>query len=89
MTTEGGGADPPAARVSAALPTDVGLHGTVGAFKFSQEERNEYAEWLVHYFMANDIEAEEKRCAILLTAVGPGTYRLIKTCLSKAHETAI
>ena len=82
MTTVGGGADPPAARVPAALPTAVGLHGTVGAFTSAQEEWSEYAERLVHYFVANDIEAEEKRRAILLTAVGPGTYRLIKTLAS-------
>ena len=82
MTTEGGGADPPAARVLAVLPTAVGLHGTVGAFTSAQEEWSEYAERLVHYFVANDIEAEVKRRAILLTAVGPGTYRLIKTLAS-------
>ena len=82
MTTVGGGADPLAAREPAALPTAVGLHGTVGAFTSTQEEWSEYAERLVHYFVANDIEAEEKRRAILLTAIGPGTYRLIKTLAS-------
>ena len=51
MTTVGGGADPPAARVPAALPTAVGLHGTVGAFTSAQEEWSEYAERLVHYFV--------------------------------------
>ena len=34
----------------------VGLHGTVGAFDSSQSE---YVEWLVHYFVANNIEAED------------------------------
>ena len=82
MSTEGGGADPPAARAPAALPTAVGLHGTVGAFNSSQGEWSEYAERLVHYFVANDIMVEEKRRAILLTAVGPGTYRLLKTLAS-------
>ena len=82
MSTEGGGEDPPAARVLAALPTAVGLHGTVSAFDPSQEEWREYAERLVHYFVANCIEAEEKKRAILLTAVAPGTYRLLKTLAS-------
>ena len=35
----------------------------------SMELLEEYAERLVHYFVANDIIAEEKRHAILLTAV--------------------
>ena len=82
MTTEGGGPHPPAARVPAALPTAIGLHGTVGAFTSSQEEWSEYPVRLVHYFVANDIEAEAKRRAILPTAVGPGTYRLMKTLAS-------
>ena len=85
MLNVGGGEDPPAARVLAALPTAVGLHGTVSAFDPSQEEWSEYAERLVHYFVANGIEAEENKRAILLTAVTPGTYRLIKTRI--AQET--
>ena len=84
MTTEEGGVDPapPAARVSAALPPVVGLHGTVGVFDASQEEDwNEYAERLMHYFVANDIVAEARR-AILLTVVGPGTFRLLNPLAS-------
>ena len=83
MTTEEGvDPAPPAARVSAALPPVFGLHGSVGVFDSSQEEWNEYAERLMHYFVANDIVAEEKRRAILLTVVGPGTFRLLKTLAS-------
>ena len=45
----------PAARPPAALPpAPVGLHGTARAFDPSQEEWGEYAERLVHYFVAND-----------------------------------
>ena len=60
----------------------VGLHGIVGPFDPAQEEWCEYAERLGHYFVANDIAAVEKKRAILLTAVGPGTYRLLKTLAS-------
>ena len=81
MSTEEG-VDVPAARVTAALPTTVGLHGTAGTFDASQEEWSEYAERLVYYFLANGIEAEERRRAILLTVVRPGTYRLLKTLAS-------
>ena len=60
----------------------VGLHGIVGPFDPSQEEWCEYAERLSHYFIANDIVGEEKRRAVLLTVVGPATYRLLKTLAS-------
>ena len=47
-----------------------------------QEDWVEYAERLESYFVANDITDVAKRRAILLNAVGPTTYRLIKTlCL--------
>ena len=73
----------PDARVPAALPLPaVGLHGAAGVFDSSREEWSEYAERLGHYFVANDIASEEKRRAILLTAVGPTTYRLLKTLAS-------
>jgi hypothetical protein len=51
----------PAARVPAALLPAVGLHGAACAFDSSQEEWSEYAERLVHYFVANDIVGEDKR----------------------------
>ena len=57
-------------------------HEIIGAFSPSQEEWSEYVERLVHYYVANDIVGEEKRRAILLTAVGPATYRLLKTLVS-------
>ena len=60
----------------------VGLHGVVGPFDPSQEEWCEYAERLSHYFVANDIAGEEKRRAVLLTVVGPTTYRLLNTLAS-------
>ena len=46
------------------------------------EELCEYTERFTHYFVANDIVAVEKRRAIFLTAVGPTTYRLLKTLVS-------
>ena len=67
----------------AAAPTPVaGLHGIIGPFNPAQEEWCEYSERQAHYFIANDIASEEKKRAILLTAVGPGTYRLLKTLAS-------
>ncbi|CAI8026528.1 hypothetical protein GBAR_LOCUS15235 [Geodia barretti] len=72
-----------AAPPPAAAPTPaVSLLGVIGPFDPTQEEWREYAERLVHYFVANDIASEGKQRAILLTAVGPGTYRLLKTLAS-------
>ena len=62
------------------------MHGAAGVFDTSREEWSEYAERLGHYFVANDIASEEKRRAILLTAVGPTTYRLLKTLASPLNE---
>ena len=70
------------AHVAAATEPPLGLLGSVSVFVRSQEKWSEYAERLVHYFIANDIAGEDKRRAILLNAVGPGTYRLLKTLAS-------
>ena len=70
------------ARVAAATQPPLGLLGSVSVFDRSQDEWSEYAERLVHYFVANDIASENKRRAILLNAVGPGMYRLLKTIAS-------
>ena len=60
----------------------VGLHGTAPVFDSTEEERVEYGECLDSYFLANDIADPVKKRAILVNAVGPKTYRLIKTlCL--------
>lgn len=82
---------PPAAEaavVDAAAPvTRLGLHGTVIPYDATQEEWGEYAERIEHYFIANDITSGAKRRAILLNAVGPATYRLLKTLVSPAKIT--
>ena len=83
----GAGPAPPA--LAAAPPSAVGLHGAISAFNPAQEEWDEYIERLQHYFTANDILAEDKRRAILLTAVGPSTYRLIRTLVAPAKVTEV
>ena len=71
----------------APLPTTVGLHRNVSVFDPAQEEWGEYTERLVYYFTANEITAQTKQRAILLNAVGPSTYRLLKTLASPAQVT--
>ena len=56
----------------------VGLRGTAPVFDSNQEEWAEYTERLDCYFLANDIGHPVKKRAILVNAVGPKTYRLIK-----------
>ena len=53
------------------------IHGTIGEFDSNQEDWASYTERLQQYFAANDI-AEDKQKAILLSACGIATYRLIK-----------
>ena len=68
-TNGGGGIVPEAASVAAAAaPSRAALHGvigSIGSFDPAQEEWCEYAERLTHYFVANDIAADENKQAIL------------------------
>ena len=79
-STAGGEGEPPAAPAAAAVSAGpLGLYGVVATFDPNQDDWCEYIERLEHYFSANDIASPAKRRAILLTAVGASTYRLIRT----------
>ena len=81
-TEESGEGTPPSTAAAAAPAAPIvvpGLHGQVSAFDANQEDWVEYVERLELYFTANDIANPAKKRAILLTAVGPATYRLVKT----------
>ena len=75
----------PVAPAPAAYLPPVALHGALSIFDPAVEEWCEYTERFTHYFVANDIVAAEKRRAIFLTAVGPTTYRLLKTLVSPSE----
>ena len=92
MSTEGGergDARPPAPAVAPpqAVSLSAGLHGAVVPFNHDQDDWSEYVERLEHYFAANDIVSADKQRAILLSAVGPPTYRLIRTLVSPDKVT--
>jgi hypothetical protein len=70
---------PPAVSLSA-----VGLHGAVVPFNPDQDDWSEYVE---RYFAANDIVSADKQRAILLSAVGPSTYRLIRMLVPTRSQT--
>ena len=51
-------------------------HGTVAEYSPTQETWAEYVERLELYFVANDIESNAKKRAILLNVCGSTTYKL-------------
>ena len=57
-------------------------HGHIGEFNNQVEDWRSYTERLQNYFLANDIKAEAKQRAILLSVCGPRTYKLIRSLLS-------
>ena len=58
--------------------------GTFCEFDSANEDWTSYTERLQQYFMANEIVAEEKQRAILLSCCGPHTYQLIKNLAAPA-----
>ena len=60
------------------------IHGTIGEFNSTQEDWASYTERLQQYFAANNV-AEDKQKAILLSACGIATYRLIKNLMAPVN----
>ena len=61
--------------------------GRVDIFNPEVEDWVTYSERLEHYFIANDIEENEKRRAILLSAVGAKSYQLIRNLVRPNKPT--
>ena len=51
--------------------------GTVNEFDEKTDSWSNYIDRLEQFFIANEIESEQKQKAILLSSVGPRTYKLI------------
>ena len=62
-------------------------HGSIGEFRQEVEEWSMYAERLEHYIAANDVAAEDKNRAILLSMCGPSTYVLIRSLVTPQKPT--
>ena len=60
----------------------MATHGSVGEFAPGKETWLSYAERLEQYFLANDVQAQEKKRAILLSVCGASTYQLIRNLVS-------
>ena len=68
--------------------TGMATHGSVSAFEQSKEDWTSYVERLDFYFTANDVTIDVKKRAILLSACGASTYKLI--CMShRSNETEL
>ena len=62
-----------------ATPGPSALYGHIDKFDLQGKETfPNYLERLEFYFMANDIESDNKKKAIFLSSVGPDTFRLIR-----------
>ena len=49
------------------------IFGSIDAFAVHVEDWNEYVERLEQYFIANDIEDDKKKTAVLLIVIGAET----------------
>ena len=56
----------------------MATHGSVSPFDSSKEDWTSYTQRMTHYFVANDVTAEEKKRSILLSACGAQTYKVIR-----------
>ena len=54
------------------------LLGRIGEFDFKVENWKQYIERLGHFFDANGITDEGKQRSVLLSVVGPDTYKLLR-----------
>ena len=57
----------------------MATHGALSVFNPSKEPWITYTERLQYYFIVNDVQSEDKKCAILLSVCGPDTYKTIRS----------
>ena len=58
------------------------LLGRIGEFDFKVENWKQYIERLGHFFDANGITDEGKQRSVLLSVVGPDTYKLLSSLIA-------
>ena len=57
----------------------MAMHGTVSQFNPAKDGWTTYIKHLNHYFITNDVDSEDKKRSILLSACGSSTYKLIQS----------
>ena len=60
----------------------MATYGKVDEFDASKEEWAQYEERLMQFFLANDIDNAAKKRAVLLSVIGPTTYRVLRSLLA-------
>ena len=65
----------------------MAIHGTIGEFCPKNEDWTSYTERLQQYFIANDVDGNEKKRAILLSVCGAATYKLIRSLVHPQKPT--
>ena len=65
----------------------MAIHGTIGEFIPKSKDWTSYTEQLQQYFIANDVDSNEKKHAILLSVCGAATYKLIRSLLHPQKTT--
>ncbi len=60
----------------------TGTVGKVEEFDSSKEEWAQYIERLGHFFAANGITSADRKRSILLTVIGPATYKLLRNLVA-------
>ena len=64
-------------------------HGHLGEFDASKDDWTSYIERAQQYFAANDIDSPAKMHAVLISACGPATYRIIKDVLTPEAPSTV
>ena len=67
----------------------MATHGSLGEFDPRTRDWKTYVERAKQYFLANDVNAEDKQRAILLSAVGDKAYSIIKDIVSPDALTEV
>ncbi|XP_071846052.1 uncharacterized protein [Apostichopus japonicus] len=60
----------------------MALFGKLDEFHGNSDDWTQYIERLTHYFLANEITDEMKKRSILLTVIGPDSYKLLRNRIS-------
>ena len=62
----------------------MATHGSLSEYNPSTTSWRSYVDQLNYYFVANDITADKKKVAILLSACGPATFKTIESVVDAA-----
>ena len=57
----------------------MALHGALSSYDLTKQSWSIYIEQLNQYFITNDVVDTNKKHAILLSACGPKTYKLVRS----------